>query len=126
MAAGIQCLPLIFLGVVLNTVAQIFLKMGATSIGYFDFSLNNIRPVLFKLLTTPTIIGGISIYVLSVVIWIMALSRVEVSYAYPLTSMGYILTALAGHFLLQESMTPSRIFGIFMIMIGVYFVARSS
>ena len=55
----------------------------------------------------------------------MALSRVEVSFAYPILSVGYIVVAIAGYFLLDESLGWSRILGIFVIILGVYLVSRS-
>ncbi len=117
--------PLIIAGVLLNTIAQIALKLGMRSIGYFDFSLQNIVPIGLKIVRNPQIFLGLSCYVLSVVIWLLALSRVDVSYAYPMTSLGYIFTAILGFLMLGESLSPMRILGIVVILIGVYLVSRS-
>ena len=57
--------------------------------------------------------------------WILALSRVEVSVAYPLLSIGYIVNAIAAWYLFGEAVSPMRITGIGIIVIGVYVVARS-
>lgn len=117
--------PLIIAGVLLNTIAQIALKMGMRTIGYFDFNFENIIPVGLKIIRNPYIFLGLSCYVLSVIVWLLALSRVDVSYAYPMTSLGYIFTALLGFMLLGESLSLSRILGIIVILIGVYLVSRS-
>ena len=61
----------------------------------------------------------------SVVFWILALSRVDVSIAYPMLSVGYIVTALAGWLLFSEALGPARVAGILIIIAGVWLVARS-
>ena len=99
-------LPLILAGVLLNALAQITLKMGMRGIGHFNFRLENLGSVGLAVATSPFILAGLVCYVVSVVIWLLVLSRVEVSYAYPLLSVGYIVTALAGYLWLHEAMGP--------------------
>ena len=86
---------LLMTGVLLNAGAQLLLKAGTNSVGVFEFSRDNIVPIGWKLATEPHIVGGLGCYVISVVVWIMALSRVEVSIAYPLLSVGYVVNAIA-------------------------------
>jgi len=116
---------LISLGVLLNAIAQLLLKAGTNSIGQFAFSAQNIVPVGIKLAFQPHILSGIACYVASLVIWIMALSRVEVSVAYPMLSMGYVVNAIAAWYLFGESVTLTRLAGIGIIILGVYIVAKS-
>ena len=116
---------LLMTGVLLNAGAQLLLKAGTNSIGAFEYSAANIVPVGWKLATEPHIVGGLSCYVVSVVVWIMALSRVEVSIAYPLLSVGYVVNAIAAYYLFGESVTPMRLTGIAVIILGVWIVARS-
>ncbi|MCW3481184.1 4-amino-4-deoxy-L-arabinose transferase [Neisseriaceae bacterium JH1-16] len=117
---------LILLGVLLNAAAQLFLKAGVRQIGHFDFSSANIVPIGWSLATNLPIIGGLSCYVISVVVWIMALSRVEVSIAYPMLSIGYVVNAGLAWWLFGEAVTVQRLAGIAVIIIGVVLVARSS
>jgi multidrug transporter EmrE-like cation transporter len=63
--------------------------------------------------------------VVSVVVWIMALSRVEVSIAYPMLSVGYVVNAAAAWYLFGEQVTVMRLAGIGIIILGVFIVARS-
>lgn len=119
-------LPLILLGVLLNAAAQLFLKQGMRTIGHFDFSLENILPIGTKVLINPFVLTGLLCYVISVIVWLMALSRVEVSYAYPLLSVGYIVTAFAGQFFFQEALGSVRWAGILVICLGVFLVTRSA
>ena len=116
---------LVLTGVLLNAVAQLLLKAGTNAVGRFEFSAANVLPVGVKLAFEPHILGGIACYVVSVVVWILALSRVEVSIAYPMLSIGYIVNALAAWYLLGEAVTPMRLVGIGIIIVGVFVVARS-
>ncbi len=116
---------LVLTGVILNAAAQLLLKAGTNAVGRFEFTAANALPVGLKLAAEPHILGGIACYVVSVVIWIMALSRVEVSIAYPMLSIGYILNAIAAWYLFGEAVTPARLVGIGIIIVGVYVVART-
>ncbi|HUW51789.1 MAG TPA: SMR family transporter [Sulfuricella sp.] len=116
---------LILTGVLLNAAAQLLLKAGTNAVGHFAFSRGNILPVGWQLATEPHIMGGLSFYVISVVVWIMALSRVEVSIAYPMLSIGYVVNALAAWWLFGEAVSITRLAGIGIIIIGVYVVSRS-
>lgn len=118
-------LSLLMTGVLLNAGAQLLLKAGTNSVGAFEYSAANIVPIGWKLATEPHIIGGLGCYVISVVVWIMALSRVEVSIAYPLLSVGYVVNAVAAYYLFGEAVTPMRLTGIAIIIVGVWVVARS-
>jgi multidrug transporter EmrE-like cation transporter len=116
---------LLMIGVLLNAAAQLLLKAGTNSVGVFEFSRANIAPIGWKLATEPHILGGLICYVISVVVWIMALSRVEVSIAYPLLSIGYVVNAIAAWYLFGEAVSVSRLVGIGIIIVGVYIVTRS-
>ncbi|MDR3410646.1 MAG: SMR family transporter [Formivibrio sp.] len=116
---------LILFGVLLNAAAQLFLKAGVRQMGHFDFSLANAWPVGTQLATNLPILGGLSCYVVSVVVWIMALSRVEVSIAYPMLSIGYVVNALLAWWLFGEAVGIQRLSGIAVIIVGVIIVARS-
>ena len=116
---------LVLTGVLLNAAAQLLLKAGARHVGAFEFSLANVIPVGGKLITNWPIIGGLSCYAVSVVVWIMALSRVEVSIAYPMLSIGYVVNAGLAWWLFGEAVTPMRMVGIAIICLGVFIVARN-
>ncbi len=116
---------LILTGVLLNAAAQLLLKAGTTRIGEFQFSLENIVPIGIKIATQWPIIGGLACYGISVVVWIMALSRVPVSLAYPMLSIGYIVNAFAAWWLFGESLTAQKLIGIAVIIVGVWLVAKA-
>lgn len=118
-------LPLILLGVLLNAAAQLFLKEGMRRIGHFEFIWTNAVPIALQAAGNIFILGGLLCYVISVAVWLLVLSRVEVSFAYPLLSVGYIVNAVAGYYLFQENLSLTRITGIVIICVGVYFVTKS-
>ena len=117
---------LILAGVLLNAGAQLLLKAGTNAIGHFEFTLENALPVGMRLALEPHILGGITCYVVSLVVWIMGLSRVPVSVAYPMLSIGYVINAVAAWYLFGESLSALRLTGIGFIVVGVFLVARSS
>jgi len=116
---------LILTGVLLNAAAQLLLKAGTNAVGQFEYSAQNIVPIGMKLAFEPHIAGGVACYVVSLVVWIMGLSRVEVSIAYPMLSVGYVLNAVAAWYLFGESLTAQKLVGIAFIVAGVFLVARS-
>ena len=114
-------------GVLLNAVAQLLLKAGASSAGPISLAAGS--PALWRtaagLAQSPAILGGLACYAVSVVVWIVALSRVEVSIAYPMLSIGYVVNAWLAWWLFGEDVNAQRWLGIGVIVIGVVLVARS-
>ena len=105
---------LVLAGVLLNATAQLLLKAGT-----------NAMPLGVRLAIEPHILAGLACYVISVVVWVVALSRVPVSIAYPMLSIGYVVNAIAAWALLGETVTTMRMAGIAVIVVGVFMVARS-
>jgi multidrug transporter EmrE-like cation transporter len=104
----------ILTGVLLNAGAQLLLKAGT-----------NAEPLGLRLAIEPHILAGLACYGVSVVVWVVALSKVPVSIAYPMLSIGYVINAIAAYYLLGEAVTPMRLAGIGVIIVGVFIVARS-
>ncbi|MFZ3323421.1 MAG: SMR family transporter [Usitatibacter sp.] len=112
-------------GVLLNAIAQLLLKAGTNRVGEFAFALENVVPIGTKLALNPFILGGLGCYVVSVAVWILGLSRIPVSVAYPMLSVGYIVNAVLAYLLFGESLTAQKMVGIGFIIVGVFLVARS-
>lgn len=115
---------LIVLGVLLNAFAQLFLKKGMLLIGNVAVSLAAIMELIPKAALNIYIWGGMACYAISILVWLVVLSKVEVSYAYPFLSIGYIVTAFIGYFFLGESMGMSKIIGILTICVGIVIMFR--
>ncbi len=116
---------LIFVGVMLNAAAQILMKTGTNAVGYFEFSVENMLPIGLKLATEWHIVGALFCYALSVVVWILALSRVPVSIAFPMLSMAYVVNAVAAWYLLDEAFNPTKLAGMGVIILGVIIISRA-
>ena len=112
-------------GVLLNACGQLLLKAGTNAVGQFQLQLGNLIPIGLKLALEPHILGGLACYVVSVVVWIIGLSRVPVSVAYPLLSIGYVINAFVAWQWFGEALSAQKLSGIGLIVVGVFLVARS-
>jgi multidrug transporter EmrE-like cation transporter len=115
----------LFTGVLLNAGAQLLLKAGTNVLGVVTLTRDNWVGEFGRMAVEPHVLGGLACYGVSVIVWIIGLSRVPVSIAYPMLSLGYVVNAIAAHYLFGESVTIARWLGIGFIIIGVWLVARS-
>ncbi len=115
----------LFTGVLLNAGAQLLLKAGTNSLGVITLTRDNWWDMLWRMGTQGHFVAGVVFYMVSLLVWIMGLSRVPVSVAYPLLSLGYVINAVAAHYLFGEAVTVTRWLGIGFIVLGVWLVARS-
>lgn len=118
-------IPLILAVVTTNALSQILLKHGMNTVGKFDFSRGSLMSMLPVVALNPFVIGGLAVLIFSMGLHLMALSRVELSFAYPFLSVSYILVLFAGYFLFGETVNASRIVGVALICGGTFFIARS-
>ena len=116
---------LILTGVLLNAAAQLLLKAGANRVGPVEIQLHALTGAARDLAFSAPIVAGIACYAVSVMVWVIALTRVEVSLAYPMLSIGYVVNAIAAWMLFGEQLTPLRMIGILVIILGVYLLAAS-
>ncbi len=113
-------------GVLLNALAQLLLKSGTNAMGgAISLRGGHVISTLFQIATQPSILGGLACYGVSVLVWIMALSRTDVSLAYPMLSLGYVVSMLGAWLFLGEAVSPQRIAGLATILVGVVLLARS-
>lgn len=116
---------MIVISVLFNAAAQIFLKKGMLAIGNVQVSADAIFSLIPKLLVNLHIWGGFACYAVSILLWLVVLSKVEVSYAYPFLSIGYIVTAFIGYYFLGESMSLYKAGGIAVICAGIVLMYHS-
>ena len=115
---------LLLTGVLLNAGAQLLLKAGTNALGVITLTRDSWPDTLMRMATQGHFILGAACYVLSLFVWILGLSRVPVSVAYPLLSIGYIINAIAAHYLFGEAVTTTKWLGIGFIVIGVWLLAK--
>jgi multidrug transporter EmrE-like cation transporter len=116
---------LILAGVLLNAAAQLLLKAGTNAVGEIGFVPGQMLTLFATVAVQPFILAGLTCYVVSVGIWIVALSRVDVTIAYPMLSIGYVVNAVAARYLFGEALTFTRLLGIGVIILGVVIISRS-
>ena len=115
---------LILTGVLLNAIAQIMLKLGGHRLGPEPFA-GSLFDIAVRVLTQWPYLVGFACYGVSLVVWIIALTRVPVTIAYPMLSIGYIVNALLARVWLGETFSSTGWWGIALICVGVTLVARS-
>lgn len=104
---------ILFLSIIIGVIGQIFLKKGMMVVGVFH--LSNIVKIFFN----PFVFVGFLFYGVSSIMWLYSLSKFELSTIYPLLSLGYIFTMIAGYYLFSESITIYKIVSILLICSGV-------
>lgn len=114
---------LILTNVFLTVVAQIMLKQGMNQVGKVN-SLKNMRFLAIRAVSNPFVVGGIGVFGFTSVLWLIVLSRVEISVAYPMLSIGYILVMLWGWLVFGENVTVTRFVGVILICLGVFLITR--
>lgn len=117
MGANFKAIPLIVVGVLLNALAQICLKKGLQAAGGLSF-VQGLWPIV-KVVLQPWVLAGLACYAVSVIVWLGALSLVEVNYAYPFLALGFIANALLAKAFLGEVVPPMRWVALAIIVVGV-------
>lgn len=116
-------LLLILVNVGLAVSGQMLIKIGMQRVGVIDSS--NVLQLLSRAFLNLHVILGLTAYIVAAGTWIIVLSRVDLSFAYPMLSLGYILVLILSIYLLKEQVTPERAVGTLLIIIGVVFIYRS-
>jgi drug/metabolite transporter (DMT)-like permease len=115
----------LFCGVLLNAFAQLWLKAATRVSGPLVATDTNVTGRALQLLAVPSLWYAVTAYGLSLIVWIVGLSRVPVSQAYPLLSLGYVLNIGLAWWLFGEVPNAQRVIGVGVIIAGVVLVARS-
>ena len=113
-------LSLLLMSVLISVAGQFFLKMGAIKLGKVDTS-NAVSHIL-NMITIPELLLGLTCYGIGAVVYILLLTRVNLSVAAPSVSVGYIFSVLLGYFVLKEPISLTRVFGLGFIVTGVILV----
>jgi len=112
---------LIFSAIFLAAFGQIILKIGMEKNGQMNFAIGN----FIRTFSNPVVLGGLAFYGISLIIWLVVLSREELSFVYPMVAFAYIITTILAVIFLHESVPPLRWFGLSMIIIGIICIAKS-
>lgn len=116
---------LIFASVLLGALGQVSMKKGMSHLGSVSLKFSTFFASLTQMITTPFVLLGIFLYAVGTIFWLTLLSKWELSYAYPMISISYILVLLFSWIFFQEKFGFVRIFGVLLICSGVILVSRS-
>ena len=116
-------LSLLLISVLAGVFGQFFLKMGAGKLGKVD--LDNALNHILSIVTTPELLIGLTCYALGAIVYILLLTRVNLSIAAPAISVSYIFSVLLGHFWFRESIVLPQIIGLAAISFGVILVVSN-
>lgn len=115
----------ILIAVLASATGQVLLKKGMASMGALTLTTNQLVSILWRIGTNPYVVIGLIIYVCGTVFWLAALSRVDLSYAYPFASLSYVLMLIASWLLFNENITPVRLLGTMVVGMGVLLISQS-
>jgi len=110
----------------LNAMAQIALRKTMLITGHLPSGATNVIGFAYSLLLSYWFLAGMTCYAVSIGSWMIVLAKTEVSLAYPLLSIGYIMTAIVGYYFLGENVNLARIGGIALICFGTLLISRSA
>ena len=116
---------LILSSVSLNAFAQLFIRKGMLKIGEISFDFEQIVKMVLAVFTNVYLLSGMFSYGISIILWMMVLSKVNVSLAYPFSSIGYIITTVLAYLFFNEPITFQKVLGIIIICIGVFILTQS-
>ena len=118
-------LLLILSSVSLNAFAQLFIRKGMLKIGEISFNFEQIVKMVLAVFTNIYLLAGMFSYGISIILWMVVLSKVNVSLAYPFLSIGYIITTVLAYLFFNEPITFQKVLGIIIICIGVFILTQS-
>ena len=117
---------LIALSISSSVVAQTIIKLGVTKPeGASNEAVSVMAPIMM-IIQSPLVMMGLLLYGIGALAWIMVLSRLNLSYAYPFLALNFVLITLISRVVLGEVVPTLRWFGLGFICVGIFLVSRSS
>lgn len=119
-------LTLVLICVFAGAMGQICWKHGMTSVD----KINEIDDLLqletiFNIFTNKYIVLGLVLYGSAFVLWLGAMSTLDISFMYPMLSLAYVITAILAFVFIGENITMVRWAGIALVVAGCFLIARS-
>jgi len=122
-----KSLILVIVSVLLGVLGQLLLKMGLTQVGPLESEggISGLVQVGIQVFTNLKVVGGFAAYGISSLFWIAVLSEINLSLAYPMLALNYVLVPLTAWLFLSEQIPPLRWLGMVIIIIGVIVISRT-
>lgn len=117
---------IIILSVFFSSSSQLLLKKGAESLVIpNDITIKNFFQLIIDLATNFYLVSGVVFQVVALLVWIYVLKKVDVSYAYPFISIGFVFVVVMGNVIYNEPVNTTKIFGCLIICLGVFTLSKS-
>lgn len=114
----------IFFTVIFTVYSQLIMRWQVGKVGTLPSDLAGKVHFIAVLLLNPWVISGVIATFLAGVTWMMAMTKFQLSYAFPFVSLNYVLVMLASAFFFSEPLTATKIFGLIAILIGISVIAK--
>jgi multidrug transporter EmrE-like cation transporter len=111
---------LLLMAVISASTGQVLLKKGVLLTGEVTFK-SSVIGELTKLVLSPIVFGGLLLYFVSAILWLIALSKTALNFAYPFTALTFVLVMLSSRLIFLENIPTLRYVGIVLIILGVVF-----
>ena len=114
--------------ILLSVLGQIALKLGtghATAAASLERDGMPVARLIAVSLLQPAVLLGMALYVSGAMLWLYVLARWDVSKAYPLVGLGFVLTLMIGAVFLGERLSWERVAGCLLICAGLTLIVRS-
>ena len=121
----VKNLMLILGAVFLGVVGQLSMKHGMGQVVMKLGGIGEVVSSLVRALSQSFVAAGVALYAVSALVWLVVLSRVELSFAYPMVSVGYIAVVILSKLIFHEQVSAFRIVGTLVICFGVVLISRS-
>jgi multidrug transporter EmrE-like cation transporter len=116
---------LIFMSTVMGIISQTMMKYGMNNLGPVRLSGANAPLAVWRIARSPLVIGGLALYGVGTFFWLVTLSRIDLSLAYPFATLSHVLLFLVGWLVLREKVSPLRGAGVLLVCAGMLLVAVS-
>jgi multidrug transporter EmrE-like cation transporter len=110
---------LLLMSVISAVIGQVLFKKGVLMTGEVTLKSSVIGELL-KLVFNPVVFSGLLFYMVSAVLWLIALSKTTLSFAYPFTALTFALVMLSARVVFLENIPTLRYFGILFICLGIF------
>jgi multidrug transporter EmrE-like cation transporter len=116
----------LIIAVILASFGQMILKFEMLKIGALDFGVNKILDILITFATKPLIILGLGLYGLSSFFYLVGLSKIDLSVAYPIAALSFVIVVIGSWLIFSEPLNAWRLLGLALIILGVVLLARTT
>jgi multidrug transporter EmrE-like cation transporter len=114
----------IFMTVIFTVYSQLIMRWQVSNAGEPPSDIIGKISYLVGLLTNPYVLSGVASTFLAGISWMLAMTKFDISYAYPFVSLNYILILIAGFFLFNEPINLTKIAGSGLVIIGIIIISK--